>query len=91
MDRKKGPKHFGMKAPIGVDKDSGLVHALTTTAANGSDISQTPELMRGQVCAVWSNAGYVSRKVPLSAFIREACSDSRPAAAALCSTSATFC
>ena len=57
---KKGNQwHFGMKAHIGVDKDSGLVHTLSTTAANVSDISQTPALLHGQESDVWADAGYV--------------------------------
>lgn len=57
---KKGNQwHFGMKAHIGVDKDSGLVHTLRTTAANISDISQTEALLHGQEKAVWADAGYV--------------------------------
>jgi IS5 family transposase len=57
---KKGNQwHFGMKAHIGVDKDSGLVHTLTTTAANVSDISQTAALLHGQESDVWAEAGYV--------------------------------
>src|SRR5665647_410510 len=48
-----------LKAHIGVDKDSGLVHTLTTTAANVSDISQTPALLHGQESDVWADAGYV--------------------------------
>ena len=57
---KKGNQwHFGLKAHIGVDKDSGLVHTLTTTAANVSDISQTPALLHGQESAIWAEAGYV--------------------------------
>lgn len=57
---KKGNQwHFGMKAHIGVDKDSGLVNTLRTTAANVSDISQTPALLHGQENAVWADAGYV--------------------------------
>ena len=57
---KKGNQwHFGMKAHIGVDKDSGLVHTLRTTAANVSDISQTPALLHGQEQNVWADAGYV--------------------------------
>ena len=52
-------RHCGMKAHIGVDKDSGLVHTLTTTAANVSDISQTPALLHGQESCVWADAGYV--------------------------------
>ena len=48
-----------MKAHIGADKDSGLVHTVTGTAANISDISQTPDLLHGQESAVWADAGYV--------------------------------
>lgn len=57
---KKGNQwHFGLKAHIGVDRDSGLVHTVTTTAANISDISQTPALLHGQKSEVWADAGYV--------------------------------
>ena len=57
---KKGNQwYFGMKAHIGADKDSGLVHTVTGTAANISDISQTPDLLHGQESAVWADAGYV--------------------------------
>lgn len=57
---KKGNQwYFGMKAHIGADKDSGLVHTVTGTAANVSDISQTPNLLHGQESAVWADAGYV--------------------------------
>lgn len=57
---KKGKQwYFGMKAHIGVDKDSGLVHTLTTTSANVSDISQTPALLHGQESVVRADAGYV--------------------------------
>lgn len=57
---KKGNQwHFGLKAHIGVDKESGLVHTIVTTAANVSDISQTPALLHGQEEAVWGDAGYV--------------------------------
>ena len=57
---KKGNQwYFGLKAHIGVDKESGLVHTLVTTAANVSDISQTPALLHGQEEEVWLDAGYV--------------------------------
>ena len=57
---KKGNEwHFGMKAHIGVDKDSGLVHTVVVTAANVSDISQTPVMLHGQEEQVWLDAGYV--------------------------------
>lgn len=51
--------HFGLKAHIGVDQESGLVHTLVTTAANVSDISQTPALLHGQEEEAWLDAGYV--------------------------------
>jgi ATP-dependent RNA helicase RhlE len=35
--------HFGMKAHIAVDAHSGLVHTVTTTAANESDVEQVAE------------------------------------------------
>lgn len=57
---KKGNQwHFGLKAHIGVDRQSGLVHTVVTTSANVSDISQTPALLHGQEEEVWLDAGYV--------------------------------
>lgn len=57
--KKGNPWHFGLKAHIGVDKESGLVHTLVTTAANVSDINQTPALLHGQEEEAWLDAGYV--------------------------------
>ena len=37
--------HLGMKACIGVDTDSGLVHSVVGTAANVSDVSQAHALL----------------------------------------------
>lgn len=57
---KKGNQwYFGLKAHIGTDKESGLVHTVVTTSANVSDISQTPALLHGQESDVWADAGYV--------------------------------
>jgi IS5 family transposase len=56
---KKGNQwHFGMKAHIGVDVTSGVVHTLTGTAANEADINQTAALLHGQEEAVFADAGY---------------------------------
>ena len=56
---KKGNQwHFGMKAHIGVDVASGLVHTVTGTAANEADITQTAALLHGQEEAVFGDAGY---------------------------------
>ncbi len=57
---KKGNQwHFGMKAHIGADDESGLVHTVVSTAANVSDISQTAELLHGEETRVGADAGYV--------------------------------
>jgi IS5 family transposase len=46
---KKGNQwHFGMKAPIGVDAESVLVHTLVTTAANTNDVTQAHALLQGE-------------------------------------------
>lgn len=56
---KKGNQwHFGMKAHIGVDVASGVVHTLTGTAANEADINQMAALLHGQEAAVFADAGY---------------------------------
>ncbi len=57
---KKGNQwHFGMKAHIGVDAASGLVHTVTGTAANVADITQTHELLHGEEKVVYADAGYI--------------------------------
>lgn len=56
---KKGNEwHFGMKAHIGVDAESGLVHSMDATAANESDVANTAQVLHGQECAVHLDAGY---------------------------------
>jgi len=63
---KKGNQwHFGMKAHAGVDADSGLVHTVTTTAANAHDITQASELLHGEETDVFADSGYrwLSRKM----------------------------
>ena len=49
---------FGMKAHIGVDADSGLVHTVTTTAANEADVEQVSDLLHGKEEQVWADSGY---------------------------------
>jgi len=39
--------HFGMKVHIGVDSESGLIHAVETTAANVHDLTPAAELLHG--------------------------------------------
>ena len=57
---KKGNQwHFGMKAHIGADVDSGLVHSLSCTAANVADIAETANLLHGKEAVVFADAGYI--------------------------------
>ena len=56
---KKGEQwFFGMKAHIGVDADSGLVHTVTTTAANEADVEQVADLLHGKEEDVYADSGY---------------------------------
>ena len=56
---KKGNQwHFGTKAHIGVDEDSGLVHTVIGTAANVNDDSQGNGLLHGEETVVFADAGY---------------------------------
>ena len=45
---KKGNQwHSGMKAHIGVDADTGIVHSMSTTGANVHDVTETHKLLHG--------------------------------------------
>ncbi len=56
---KKGNQwHFGMKAHIGVDADSGLVHTVRGTAANVNDVVEANSLLHGQESDAFGDAGY---------------------------------
>ena len=50
--------HFGMKAHIGVDAASGLVHTLIGTAGNVADVTQAHALLHGNEIAALGDAGY---------------------------------
>ena len=56
---KKGKQwHFGMKAHIGVDARSGLVHTVIGTAGNVSDVTQAQALLHGDETDAFGDAGY---------------------------------
>jgi IS5 family transposase len=57
---KKGNQwYFGMKAHIGVDAESGLVHTVVGTSANEADVTQTEHLLHGEEKDVFLDAGYI--------------------------------
>ena len=51
--------HFGYKAHIGVDKESGLVHTVKVTVANEHDVTVTSELLTGEEEEVYGDSGYL--------------------------------
>lgn len=50
---------FGMKAHIGVDERTGLVHSVVTTGANVADVTQVGRLLHGAENTVFGDAGYI--------------------------------
>ncbi|MGH8399081.1 MAG: IS5 family transposase [Gammaproteobacteria bacterium] len=56
--RKGNQWYFGMKAHIGVDAESGLVHTVTATAANVADVAEVGKLLHGKERMVFADAGY---------------------------------
>lgn len=58
--RKGNDWYFGMKAHIGVDADSGLVHSLETTTAKVHDSRVWDDLLHGGETSVWADKAYVN-------------------------------
>ena len=56
--RKGNQWYFGMKAHIGVDDESGLVHHVECTAANASDVTVAHRLLHGHEETVCGDSGY---------------------------------
>ena len=50
--------YFGMKAHIGVDADSGLVHTVRGTSGNVADITEGNSLLHSEETDVFGDAGY---------------------------------
>ena len=56
---KKGNQwYFGMKAHIGVDVNSGLVHTVRGTAGHVADVTEGNSLLHGEETVVFADAGY---------------------------------
>ena len=51
--------HFGYKAHVGVDRDTGLVHHVEVTGANVHDVTMVPQLLTGEEAAVYGDSGYL--------------------------------
>jgi len=56
---KKGKQwYFGMKAHIGVDSKTKIIHAVVATAANVADSTILPDLLHGEETRVWGDQAY---------------------------------
>ena len=62
--------HFGYKAHIGVDRDSGLVHTVKSTAANVHDVTMTSGLLHGEEETVNGDSGYIGAEKRKDAIVR---------------------
>jgi IS5 family transposase len=70
---KKGHQwYFGMKAHIGADRDSKLMHTVVVSAANVADVTKTAELLHGAETQVHPDAGYtgVEKRAEIVALAR---------------------
>jgi IS5 family transposase len=53
--------HFGMKAHVGVDQKTKLIHSVAATPANVADGNMVGELLHGDETHVWGDAAYAGR------------------------------
>jgi len=64
--RKGNQWHFGMKAHVGVDAETKLIHAVTATAANVADSKVMGELLHGEEETVWGDQAYQGQQAVLA-------------------------
>lgn len=65
--RKGNQWHFGMKAHIGVDSKTKLIHAVVATAANVHDSQVLPDLLHGDETRVWGDSAYTGQRETIRA------------------------
>ncbi|MFQ5634110.1 MAG: IS5 family transposase [Gammaproteobacteria bacterium] len=59
---KKGNQwYFGMKAHVGVDSQSKLIHSVAATSANVHDSRMLPHLLHGNETRVWGDSAYAGQ------------------------------
>ena len=60
---KKGNQwYFGMKAHVGVDSKTKIIHTAVVTPANVADAKVLPELLHGEETRVWGDQGYCGQR-----------------------------
>jgi transposase, IS5 family len=60
--RKGNQWYFGMKAHIGVDSNTKLIHSVVATAANVHDSQILGDLLHGNETRVWGDSAYTGQK-----------------------------
>ena len=60
--RKGNQWYFGMKAHIGVDSRTKLIHSVVATAANVHDSQVLPDLLHGEETRVWGDSAYSGQR-----------------------------
>ncbi len=85
--------HFGMKAHVGVDMITGLVHTVVGTAGNVADVTQAHALLHGGENVVLGDAGYqgVGKRPENAGKAIDWCTAMRPSARKMLQTSAPGC
>ena len=58
--------YFGMKAHVGVDSRSKLIHSVAVTPANTRDSQVLEDLLQGEETRVWGDSAYSGQKEVLS-------------------------
>lgn len=70
---KKGNEwHFGMKAHVGVDQKTKLIHAVAASGANVRDSVMLPELLHGRETHVWGDSAYAGQTEVIEALAPKA-------------------
>lgn len=70
---KKGNQwYFGMKAHIGVDRRTRLIHSVVATAANVHDSTVLGDLLHGDEARVWGDSAYHGQRETLAEHAPEA-------------------
>ena len=59
--RKGNQWYFGMKAHIGVDSKSKVIHSVAVTAANVHDSQVPGDLLHGEETRVWGDSAYTGQ------------------------------
>jgi IS5 family transposase len=59
--RKGNEWYFGMKAHVGVDSQTKLIHSVAATSANVHDSQVLPDLLHGEETRVWGDSAYAGQ------------------------------